>query len=411
VHSWFAIRKSARRRRHLCHSLFLMALFGLAQPAHAQSIPTDGKPYAKLDRGSVTYRGPANAIEKEISDGVAAIGMILPLSGAAQSQGKALLTAAQIALEEEQERGPLADGRKLTLVARDESGPWGQASSEILKLVEQDHVLAVLTSANGNTAHLADQLANKISFPILTLASDPTTTEANVPWLFRLGPSDTDQARVFCRRIYEESKLRNVLLIVQGNHDGRIGGAEFEKAVRNLNAPAPERLEIGSSAPNLEAIRAAIRAHNPDGIVLWTDARLASELLPMIRKATAASASIFLCQKAAQLEREEAELGGLFTVGSGRVQQKAVSNFERSYRARAGASPGSDAVEVYEAVHLVVDGLRRVGANRILLREFFATLGKTAGAAEVISFDPAGNSTQTFAVVGLTAEPVAVIYP
>ena len=205
-------------RSHACACYFAIASLRLARfrclaflhgyaRAGTVGLPRP-KPYATLDRQSVAYRGPAHATEKDLPDGAAVIGLILPLKGPQQLEGKALLAAAQLAIEEEQAVGPLADGRRLGLVARDESGPWGQASTEILKLIEQDHALAILTSANGTSAHLAEQIANKISIPILTLSSDPSTTQANVPWLFRLGPSDTDQARAFCQRIYSDLGLQ-----------------------------------------------------------------------------------------------------------------------------------------------------------------------------------------------------------
>lgn len=341
---------------------------------------------------------------------VATIGMIVPLNGPAQSEGKALLAAAQIALQEEQARGPLTDGRRLTLAARDESGPWGQASSEILKLVEQDHAVVVLTSASGNTAHQADQIANKINFPILTLSSDPTTTQANVPWLFRLGPSDTDQAQAFCQRIYESLRLRNVLLIVQKDHDGRVGGAEFEKAARDRKATPPERLEITGSTLNLEAIRATIRAKNPDAIVVWTDASMASALIPAIRKASA-STPVFLCRKASGTTLPLPSVSGLFTVGAVQTLIVAGTSFEQLYRERTGTPPGQDQIETYEAVRLIAAGLRCVGANRIALREYFATSGQDRSAMEGISFDPAGNSMQKYVVVELSSEPVIASHP
>jgi ABC-type branched-subunit amino acid transport system substrate-binding protein len=379
-----------------------MAFFGFSPTVFAQSVATESKPYAKLDRERVTYRGPANANEKEMPDSAATIGIILPLSGPGQSEGKALLAAARIALDEEQ---ALNDGHRLALVARDENGPWGQASSEILKLVEQDHVLAVLTSANGNTAHLADQLANKISFPILTLASDPTTTEANVPWLFRLGPSDTDQARAFCRRIYEELRLRNVLVITQADHDGRIGGGEFEKEARALKTNQPDRLEINAATQNLEAIRATIRAKNPDAIVVWTDAVVGNGLIPVIRKEVG-STPIFVCRKAAESTFQSMSGAGLFAVGSIRAQGVELSKFEQAYYDRTGRPAGMNAVEMYEAVRLAAAGLRCVGENRVLLREYFATSRKSGNAVEGISFDPAGNRAQELVVVEMNSQPV-----
>jgi ABC-type branched-subunit amino acid transport system substrate-binding protein len=380
---------------------------------------TDGpatKPYATLDRQSVTYRGPVGTTGKELPAGAAVIGMIVPLRGPQEPEGKALLAAAQIALEEEQSQGTLPDGRELALAVRDESGPWGQASSEILKLIEQDHAAVLLTSANGATAHQAEQIANKISFPILTFASDPTTTETNVPWLFRLGPSDTDQARAFCQRIYAQLGFKKVLLISQTGHDGRIGWEEFEKAARDLKVRRPAHLEIANSAANLEAIRNTLLAESPDAIVVWADAALAEPLLSVIRKAQP-SAPVFLCRKAAQmgvvgksandLDFRSSGLphpGGIFIVDSLQVGSEAAeSSFPQLFRARTGASPSIAANQAYEAVRLIAAALRGAGANRVLLRNYFANEGKLPGAPSLMPFDPAGNSVETFGVVELLA--------
>jgi ABC-type branched-subunit amino acid transport system substrate-binding protein len=345
--------------------------------------------------------------------------MLIPLRGPQEAEGKAILVAAQIAMEEEQTGGPMPDGRKLALAVRDESGPWGQASSEILKLIEQDHAVVLLTSANGATAHQAEQIANKISFPILTLASDPTTTATNVPWLFRLGPSDTDQARAFCQRIYAQLGLKKVLLIAQKDHDGRIGGAEFEKAARDFNAIPPTRLEVAASAPNLESIGKALVTESPDAIVVWTDAALAEELLSVIRNARP-SARVFICRKAAQMSVADdrgdglanssgglTHAGGIFTVDSLENRSEvAESSFPRLFRAQTGMAPSIAANEAYEAVRLIGAALRGAGVNRVRLRDYFANEGKLPGASGLMPFDAAGNSVEKFAVVELLAASV-----
>jgi len=406
--------------RGLCRVLLSLAILAVCFRTAAQSDSGATKPYATLDRQSVAYRGPVRATEKDLPDGVAVIGMILPLRGPRQSEGKAMLAAAQMALEAEQSLGPLPDGRKLALVARDESGPWGQASSEILKLVEQDHALALLTSANGNSAHVAEQIANKIGIPILTLSSDPTTTQTNVPWLFRLGPSDTDQARAFCQRIYTQLGLQKVLLIVQMDHDGRIGAAEFEKAATYLKAVPPERLGIAAAAPNLESVGERVQAAGADAIVIWTDAPLAQQLLPFIHKAQP-SAPVFLCRKAAQMGTEsDSEHASLvakekfqtseefFTVQSLQKEREVPEDtFWQLYLARTGLTPGIAATDAYEAVHRIVAALRAAGTSRVLLRDYLANAGRFHDATRITSFDPAGNSVQEFTIVKLSASRVS----
>lgn len=380
--------------------LFPVVSAALACSLLAQTEDTPQKPYATLDRRAVTYRGPANATESNLTSGVAVVGAILPLHGPQESEGKALLVAAQIALEEEQARGPLPDGRKLTLAVRDESGQWGQASGEILKLIEQDHAVVLLTSADGNIAHQAEQLANKVSFPILTLASDPGTTATNVPWVFRLGPSDTDQARAFGQRIYKELGLRQVLFIAQTDHDGRIGAAEFEKVAKQFNALEPDRVEISSLA-DIESLRKRIVAKQPEAIVLWTDAGLANKLLHAARQ-TAPGIPVFVCSKATMMSMEDAK--NVFVV-SALPSRNGMdrSGFVQTYLARTGRMPGIGAFEAYEAVQVIATGLRASGTKRLLLRDYFAGDGKFRGAPALIPFDPAGNDTEQFAIVELAS--------
>jgi ABC-type branched-subunit amino acid transport system substrate-binding protein len=380
---------------------FVLLAVGFAGTSPSISAQTSGetpKPYATLDRQAVAYRGPATSAEKERSDRGTVIGLVVPMKGAQKSEGMALLAAAQLAIEEERLAGPLAGGRKLELVARDESGQWGQASVEILKLFEEDHAVAILTSANGTSAHLAEQIANKVSIPILTLASDPTTTETNVPWLFRLGASDTDQARAFCARIYDELKLQKVLLVVQGDHDGRIGGGEFEKAAKARNVPAPLRLELTGTNDAAESFRIAQQKTEPEAVVIWTDEPTADALVPVL-EAMRPSTPVLLCRKAAQLRTSGMGSAESFTIGSRFPDATDSSRFQRAFAARTGTNPGLAAEEMYQAVRMLASALRATGANRVLLRDYLANQAPHEG--KVMPFDPAGNSMQEFTIVSL----------
>ena len=184
--------------------LFAGALLLGAVPLAAQEAPADAKPYATLDRNAATYRGPVTSTANSLPRNQATIGLILPLQGPREREGKVLLAAAQLAVEEEQSSGRLPAGFSLNLAVRDDSGPWGQASVEIMKLVETDGAAAIITSANGSIAHQAEQLANKLSFPTFTLASDSTTTQVNVPWIFRIVPGDTEQAAAMAEALSKE---------------------------------------------------------------------------------------------------------------------------------------------------------------------------------------------------------------
>jgi len=407
------------RSRFVLLLAIVYSLVGVS-PLRAQSGGAASTPYATLDRQAVTYRGPEGAAGKDSHGENDVIGVMLPLQGPQKAEGASLLAAVQVALEQEQARGPLPDGRKLALAVRDESGPWGQASSEILKLLEQDHALVVLTSTDGSIAHQAEQIANKITFPILTLASDPATTATNVPWLFRVGPSDTDQARAFGQRVYAELQLRKILLIVTTNHDGRTGRSEFEKVARELKGRAPDVLELTPSTRIAEAVAGAIQTNAPDVVVVWTDATAAEEVVSAVRAAKRLL-PIFLSTKAAQMETqslspslciaslmEEQKIGETFTVVSLPAQTEGMrADFERAYRAHTGAAPGIAAFQAYEAMRLISEAIRTAGPNRTFLRDYLAKDGKFHSLASTTTpFDPAGNDTEEFTIVPV-AQPAA----
>lgn len=379
-------------RAPFCWCLLLLPCLLITNlPAQAQTDATATKPYATLDRNSVTYRGPVRSTVAFTDDAV--IGMVLPLSGARLAEGKALLAAAQIALEEENALGGLAGGKRLQLAVRDESGPWGQASMEILKLYDQDHALAILTSSNGASAHLAEQIANKISIPILTLSSDSSTTQANVPWLFRLGPSDTDQARAFCQRIYRDLSLKKVLLVAQTDRDGRVGAAEFEKVAKTFSAAPPLRFEWSDSVQSPKSLQETLRANPPDAIVIWSDDVVAGSVMSLLQAEQPAT-PVFLCRKAAELPIPAKGQGEQYAIDSITNENTPPSQFQRAYIARTGANPSLAAHEIYRGVHTVALGLRANGTNRVLLRDYLASGGTS-------HFDAAGNDLQPFAVVKL----------
>ena len=373
--------------------LFLTSLF-LQPPSYAQ------QPYAAINPAAVNYSGAGRDAGHDLSGPEIRVGLLAPLTGTRQPEGEALRRAAEMAIEEENTTA-LSGGRHLALVARDESGPWGRASSETVRMVFDDEAVAVITSSDGKSAHLAEQVANKIGVPILTLAGDSTTTEINLPWIFRVGASDAQQARLMARDIYQVRKLSRVLLVMQNDYDGRVGAEEFEKAARATNAPGPRHVIIDDPVLNGQG-RPASELGDAQAVVLWTDAAAAESLLPRLREASSLL-PIYLCRKAAQSVSAGGPLlrfatgasggAGIWSVGNYGTDQSAQRSFVESYRQRFGVEPAMNAARVYDAVRLLAASLRQSGPNRARLRDVLANVSGYPGASGRISFDHAGNDT------------------
>jgi branched-chain amino acid transport system substrate-binding protein len=346
----------------------------------------------------VNYAGPGRDAKHDLAGSEIRIGLLAPLSGSHQDEGKALLQAAQLAIEDEA-ANPLPEGRRLALVPRDQNGPWGRASNEIVHLVFEDQAVAIVTSLDGASAHLAEQVGNKVGIPIVTLSTDPTTTQINLPWIFRLAPTDAQQARAFARDIYLARKLKQVILITENGHDGRVGGEEFEKAARQLNAPPVIQMEIDPADWSPDSVAKQIMAQKPDAVVFWMGYESAAKLVLRLR-AEFPAAPIYLCQKAVQgsLGARRENIWIVTPRLAGGPQRE---TFEKRYRARAGTSPTPAAAQTYDAVRFLTAALRRSGPNRARLRDALAEPSSYSGVSGLISFDHAGNDLSDVSLVKL----------
>jgi len=363
--------------------LLLAALLASSPRGFAQA---SAAPYAVVPRDEVNYSGPGRDADHDLQGPDIKIGLLAPLSGPQADEGKALLESAQLAIEDDAAT-PLPGG----------SGLWGRASSQIVQFVYEDRAVAIVTSAEGGSAHLAEQVGNKVGIPILTLSTDPTTTQINLPWIFRLGPTDTQQARVFARDIYLARKLKQVVLITDNDHDGRVGGEEFRRAARASNAPLVRPMTIDTAGWSPDSVAGQIKAQEPEALVFWTGYEIAARLAPLLRQALPA-APIYLCREAAQggwgMNQEN-----IWIVSPQVAASPMRESFERHYRARTEAFPSPAAAQTYDAIRLLNAALRRSGPNRARLRDALAGLSSFAGVSGVIAFDHAGNDLSDITLV------------
>jgi branched-chain amino acid transport system substrate-binding protein len=388
---------------HLAIVLGALAVLATGRRASAQNVPGAPAPYASIKSEKIDYHGPARQASYDLAGPTIQIGLIVPLQGPQKADGEAIVAAAKLALEDDAARGSFPGGCRLALAVGDESGPsWGRTSNALIHLVLDEQAIAVVTSANGSTAHLSEQVGNRLGVAVLTLASDKTTTQIDLPWIFRLAPSDTAQAQTIAKDIYTTRGFRRVLLVTESGHDGRLGEQEFLDAARELQVPQPARVSIDPLQPGTRAMLVAIRSQSPQAAVFWTSSNTAGELLRALREAKA-SLPVYLCQEAAQRSTglnlspnsqstERTATSGVWSVARAKTAQAAYESFARRYQVATGALPSAVAAEAYDAVRLIARSVREAGPNRARVRDRIANDKELAGASGAISFDNEGNS-------------------
>lgn len=385
-----------------------VALAVLTVPAATRTAAAQTKtkttPYDSIATDGENYAGPARGAAWDETSSTVYIGLLAPMHGPETADGEALVAAANMALKDSTQR-PLPGGRKVELAIGDESGPaWGHVSDVILQLVLQKNVVALITSTDGTDTHVSEQVGNRIGVPILTLSNDATTTQIDIPWIFRLGPSDTAQAQTIATNIYRERGLKKMMVISEGDHDGRDGIAAMRQAAMSTGAPMPESLVLDPQKPDFSSVVTRIRSDSPQAIVFWTRAYVAQSLLPMLHN-KGISIPVYFSQQAAQagsgltltstMAKGQSLVNSMsgWSIAAQAEDTEARKSFARRYLQQIGSPPSAATAEAYDAVCLTVRALRQAGPNRARVRDHLARTRGYSGASGTISFDREGNNT------------------
>ena len=145
---------------------------------------TMDKPYARVGEDGVSYNGPTNPSQ---SAGQIRVGIFGPHADEAARAPEML-----------QVLGALnGTGRHISLIAIPSETSWGKASTDLVKAVYEEHVLALI-ALDRASSHLAEQIAVKAFVPVLAISSDRMLTSTNIPWIFRLPQGTPVQDAVRC---------------------------------------------------------------------------------------------------------------------------------------------------------------------------------------------------------------------
>ena len=109
-----------------------------------------------------------------------------------------------------------AGGKQWSLIGIPSDVQWGKASSELVRAVFDQDVLAMI-ALDRDSSHLAEQIGVKAFVPVIAISSDHALTSTNIPWIFRMTEGTSlDQALQILVVAEQQSgpnrtKLREVL--------------------------------------------------------------------------------------------------------------------------------------------------------------------------------------------------------
>lgn len=332
------------------------------------------KPYKYHFLIPLTFNGAGRELRAPLDLKEVRIGFLGPLEGASPMlpQGKQMLQGTQLAIEEANKAGGYK-GLPFKLMIHNDVGLWGAAANEVVKM-DDEKVWAFVGSIDDIVSHVALRAALKLEiFMICTGDSDPTFTETNIPWTLRVISDDRQAVYNLVNQIYKKDGHSRVAIIRTGARYGRVAFKHFSENATRIGHPIIIEERFADGEKDFKTQLERIMVTNPDAILVWGNAKESALILNQLR-------SIGLKQPIYGSDRmvspEFLKIAGKNAEGIITTCQYNPSSTEPKYQAfinnykkRFGQDPDVFAAHAYDGTNLLIAAIKKVGLNRVLIRD------------------------------------------
>jgi branched-chain amino acid transport system substrate-binding protein len=214
------------------------------------------------------------------------IGVIYPLTGNAASAGQSAKDAVDLGAEivngayPELRALPLGataglpnlGGAKIVLDEADHQGNPQVGQQQTLRLITQDHVVAMLGSYHSSVSLVATAVAERQAIPYLVADSVALNiTQRGFKWTFRSGPIAPDFAKAyteFLTDLKKSGKKIDTIAIVSENTDyGTSVGDSIVKAAKDGGINVAARIPYNANSSDVSAQVLQLKTLKPDAVI------------------------------------------------------------------------------------------------------------------------------------------------
>jgi len=302
---------------------------------------------------------------------------------------------AEMAIRKANESGAVG-GRKFQLIVKSMEGPWGTGSKQAVDLIFKENVCAIMGSHDGRNAHLVEQVTAKARIVFLSAwASDPTLSQAFVPWFFSCIPNDLQQADAFINEIYTKRKLTRVATVADNGYDSKLAVSSLIKKIKASGQIEPMQLyydnPVGDFTEILNKIskssmQCIIIFGKPSGSLKFIQEKEKKKMQQLIFGAI----SVLDEDESSMQEQEEYRNMVLFVSGNW-TGSKGIA-FRKEYQRLYGNIPGAVAAYSFDGMSLLIEAIRKSGTDRVEIQKTLTKI-KFDGVTGPIQFDDNGKRT------------------
>lgn len=322
------------------------------------------------------------------------IGINVPLTGFAASDGKSALNGAELAVSQANMAGGV-NGQKIELIKYDDQASPKEAVPIALKLIEKDEVVAAISGSYSGATRASAAIYQDAKTPYISaFAIHPDITRAG-NYVFRTSFVGEVQGRAGAKLIGESLGLKKVSIITLKNDFGKSLAAGFKEVADKFGIEILSEYEYGIKDRQFGPIVSKIRADKPDAIYasgyFFTAGPLVSQLRAAGIKVPVIGQEGYDSQNYIKIAGPAAE-GTIITTSLDRdSKSKETQDFISAYERVAGHKTDMVAASAHTAVKVLVAALKKAGStDKQALRDAIQATNLTASTGD-ISFNNLGE--------------------
>lgn len=304
---------------------------------------------------------------------------------------------AELAIIKANEQGGVK-GLPIELINRSMEGPWGTGSKQAVNLIFDDNVWAIMGSHDGRNAHLVEQVTTKARVVFLSAwASDPTLSQAFVPWFFSCVPNDLQQASSLIDEIYEKRKLTEIVLVADTGYDSKFALNSFLKMAKLAGKPDPLQFFYNNSSIDFAGLIDQINKAGVKGVVLLGQPAASLRIIEQIRNIKTDKqifGSLSVLGERDLTDQSLKNYEGVALISPGDLFLSNGSVFSKEYKKMYGRFPGAAAAFSFDVTNLLIEAIRSAYPDREKVQKSLALI-HYQGVTGLIQFDEKGNRIGT----------------
>ncbi len=319
------------------------------------------------------------------------IGAIYSLSGPGAFLGVPEERGAQMKVDEINKAGGIG-GRKVELVVYDTEGNTGKAAQLARRLIDSDHVVAILgPSSSGESLQVAP-IANEMKTPLIAHAGTEKMTNPVTPWVFNTPPTDRVVA-AHLLSVFKKRGIKQIALLSSLDGFGQSGANVVKELAPKYGVTIARHEEFNRTDPDITTQVLKAKNSPAQAMLVWSAfpaptiiARAAAAVgydKPMYNSFAAASKDL-LVQAGPAAEGSFVSSMRLLapeTLKANDPMRSVVMKIYNDYKAKYNDAPATFVAHSYDAMSLIEAAVRKINGpvTRANLRAALETVTLIGG--------------------------------